>query len=812
MKKNLLILTLTFFIIALLPIVNAENVTEAHGVVMVNGGGVTETKGLAFTVNQNVSGLNITQGSSGNATRAYISDSATPTTPIATATFSGTNAVFPFGSVNLTSGTKYYFMIDSSGVSYISYNEGGSSINNQGGTFGNWTGCYYGGSVRAVPCVAVNVVSIVLSNDTILIPESSINFQGQTPSDNAVQYVVNNNNFTINTTVVYVGGTIQTSHYLYNSTYSLVAQNNQSSGSDYNSSFSNLNTGVYYFNASYYNTTSSGATSIRTIYIYNLTTGTINLPSNASNLSNNFQNFTWTNTTVTPSGTGVTVNNFTISIYNLTGSQLFTLINTAQLNLTNFNIYNLNLSTGTYLINLLSRDSNGNSVSVNNTVFLTRNTIINITAINALGGGSITNFSGWVYHAETGLNVSYSTTTGQSLVDFIMGNVTAYIDAPDYSLISNLTLSGFNVSSNQYNKQFSLYQTNTLNITFYDEANPTVLLTGINITLDLISSVYANSYYTTNGTMYLSLLTPADYTLRYSALNYVERFYSVTVTNRSFQSVSLYLINSSVARNLTINVIDDITNPVEGAEVQVLKYNLATNTYILQEIMTTNVVGEGVVSVTYNDEYYKFIVLVDGEVVKITDPSYITESPLTLQITIGSEIGEDYFDYYNFYKDLTFNTATDSFRLNFVDGSGVSNTVCLDVSRIGNFSETLLTTTCDSAASGTILISVNPINGTTYKGYAYFLNSDGVEYFIDSEYYTYPSSNIFGSFGLWLQVVLTTAFVLSAVVSVELAMILTPLSLILGYFVGLNSFSLIGLIPLQIIGFILFLFIIKRKR
>lgn len=742
MKKFNLFWVSCLFLLVLLPSVFALNVTEAHGVALTGGSSVTETKGLAFTVNYNVLGLNITQHPSGTATRAYIANSSHPTTPIATATFSGNNAVFTFGSVNLTAGAKYYFQVDSSGSSYTSYNEGGSSINNQVGTFGNWTGCYYGGAIRATPCVAVNVVSIVLSNDTystpVLLP--SISFTGQTPINASTLYELTNQAYNLTATNAGIGAWVLS---FYNSSGSLI------------------------------NSYCTGNNSLGCSSAFPPTTR-LGQPSETLGVSFNFNNVSYgTEDRSHPAG----IYYYNATFTNASGWTNYT--ETRQINVTDWNAY------------------------------------INISAINAINSAAISNFSGWIYVSETGLNNTFNTTTGSVLTQTVSGNITAFIDAEGFSLNSNHTLKGFNISVgafNVYNYTFNLYETNTLNITFYDQATPTVILSGISIGLDLISSLYANNYTTTNGTMYLTLLTPEDYTLRYYATGYSERFYTLTLTNRSFQNIKLYLINNSVTTNLTINVVDEITNPVEGAEVYIYKYNLPSNTYILQQILTTGNDGSAIGTVTFNDEYYKFSVVYQGEVKLTTLPEYITTTSKTLQISTGNSFGQEYFDYFNFWKDLTFNTATDNFRLEYLDMAGINSQVCLRVSRLGNFTSTEISDTCQTGASGTILASVTPINGTTYQAYAYFL-SNSIEYFLDSESYTYASSNIFEDQGLFYQWILTGAFIFIMVfIGWEFAILSIPISLWVGNYLTLNQFSNTGLYAVTTACLIIFFIAIVNKR
>lgn len=579
------------------------------------------------------------------------------------------------------------------------------------------------------------------------------------------------------------------------------------SSSPYNSTYANSS---HVFNVN----SSIVYSSQLTFHIYNLSNANITSPANNTNWSNRYINVTWSNASVLPSGSGVTITNFSLFLYNSSFGLLKGLVNTTQLNFTNWDVYSESLDTGIYYLLLNATDNNTNTVNSDYYQYnLTRNTRINITAI-ASNGTTINNFDGWIYNTEEELNLTYSTTTGAAFIEQVKGNLTILINATNYSLDTEYVVAGLNATNAQHDYQFTLYETNTLNITFYDEANPTTVLNWENVSLDLISDTYANNYSTGNGTLYITLLTPETYTLRYTAPSYTERFYTVTVTNRTFQSLNLYLINNSLSYNLTAIVIDEITDPVENASVKALKYYLPNNTYLLQEICTTNNEGKCTLSVTVADEFYKFFIELNGETKLITVPAYITPAEITsgktFQIETASTVGQEFFDYYNFYHDLTFNTATDSFRLDWNDASGVSTQVCLEQYLVTNFSETLQNTSCATTATGTILLSVTPTNGTTYKALAYYVLS-GEETFLDSKLYTYPPSNVFGSYGLYLQLLLTTSALFLGFLSVSFAAIIAPFTLILGYFIGLNQFTLAGLIPLQVVGLIVGIFLSAKK-
>ena len=436
------------------------------------------------------------------------------------------------------------------------------------------------------------------------------------------------------------------------------------------------------------------------------------------------------------------------------------------------------------------------------------NSKIIIGSHELVGGSSINTFDINSTDETLSLTTHYSTTTGN--ITFPAMNNTNYtitIDATGYAITTDETVT---ILTNEMteNHNFSLYETNTLNITFIDEDTGNTI-TGTNISLELISPLFANNYTTSNGLMYITLLTPEDYTMRYSASDYPERFYYLTVSNRSYQKLSLYMINESLASNITINVIDKLTFNVENAKVKALKYDITTNTYLLQEVGITNYAGETILSLTMSDEYYKFIVEYNDQTMLTTTPAYILSDSLTIQINLGTEVGEDFDNYMSLDYDLTFNDLTNNFRLNYNDVNGIIEQVCVNIESVKMSGVTPYNSSCLSSASGTILVGVHAINGTLYRAKAYYYES-GERKLLDIKEHFYPSSDVWGTYGLFLQIIITLCFVMLGLWTPALSCILVPVSLLLGRAINLTTFDYVYLIPLVVIGVICAWLVNKR--
>jgi len=502
---------------------------------------------------------------------------------------------------------------------------------------------------------------------------------------------------------------------------------------------------------------------------------------------------------------------YNITLLNSDGSFNQTLKGNNSLNLSYYwSIPKNNITVGNYEVKVTAFDTNGLNSSSVIPFTINANAELNITVFDLLAGGTVSNFTVNISNVNKSYSNIYSSTTGSTLAGVVFGDTyNISVNAPGYANNNNTELIVIDEYFDSVN--FSLFITNTLNITFLHENNFSVV-DGTNITLELISDLISANYSTSNGTLYLTLLTPENYTMRYTAPGYAERFYFFNLINQTFNTLTLYMIQSSVSENITVDVIDQNLNDVENARVKALKYDINTNTYLLQEIGITNVLGETILSLTKNDEYYKFIVDLNGETLLTTNPAYITSNSIVLQVVIGQEVGEVYQNYLSIDHSLSFNTATNNFRLEYNDVNGITNQICLQVEKVSVTTKTLLNTTCTSSSSGTILLPVTPINNTLYVAKAIYKEEGGSYMVLDKLAYYFSGSIPLGNLGLFLQVILTTVAIFIGVWSLPTAVIAAPLTLLLGRIIGLNSIDYQYLIPLMTVALIITFIVGRRDR
>jgi len=415
-----------------------------------------------------------------------------------------------------------------------------------------------------------------------------------------------------------------------------------------------------------------------------------------------------------------------------------------------------------------------------------------------------------------------TTTTCELLIGGVgYGTNTSVLNNTLTTITANTTLTDANYQwrikcSDQFYTGYSLYRTiiinlnnPNVNITFYDEETGLVVDT-TNISLDIITDYYSANYTTEDGWINVTLIEDVVNAIRYSASGYVERLYYVTPTNDSSYPLTLYMLLNTSAYPVTFTVVDQNAESVEGALVKALKYDVGTNNYVLREVGSTNFLGETTLSLTYNDEFYKFQVEYEGETKVTTNPLYIQSDSYTIQIITDEGAGQEFDHYKSLDYELTYNNATGNFRLEYNDITGLLDQVCLYVYNTTLFNKVLINSTCLSTASGTILTGITPTNNTSYEAKAYYTKDSKTSY-LTGYSVSFTTDPNFANFGLLLQIIITTTFALMALWKIEVSAIITPLSLILGRMIGLTSFDYLILVPLLVVGIIIAMITGNRK-
>jgi len=307
--------------------------------------------------------------------------------------------------------------------------------------------------------------------------------------------------------------------------------------------------------------------------IFDTINGSINTNLNLSNSSS-----LW-NITISSNSSGGYFNRTYLN-YNIT-SNLISSLHQAELFITPREllsgniIYGGNFTEGSQIVNngnslklkagnfdIIFRHENYTTTTTNFSLSLLQNLSVNITvgsgqlivnATNILTNLKIQNFS---ITATTGNYSITKSTTNYSIYLSIDVNQTynLTIDAPGYVVNSTL----FYLQNSSMNYTFFLYTSNSIRIFIYNESNILPLL-GNNVSMRFTSNNTEFTYYTNTSTFYLDNLVPAEYQILFSTYGYAPRTYTVTIGNRTTQSLTAYLTTNYSTTLFTVVDFDSLS-------------------------------------------------------------------------------------------------------------------------------------------------------------------------------------------------------------------------------------------------------------
>lgn len=369
----------------------------------------------------------------------------------------------------------------------------------------------------------------------------------------------------------------------------------------------------------------------------------------------------------------------------------------------------------------------------------------------------------------------------------------------------NATL-GANASTNLHN--FSLLLSRQVTFRFRDEITR-ALINNTNMTLEVISDLYATNLTTTNGTLVNVLSFPQEYTFRYRGGNYTERQYFLNVTDDTNDNLTLYVIDLAEAELVSVTVSDTGANLLEGATVKLLRYFLYCNCYEVVEMERTSF--EGVTSLWAQplEGHYKWSVDYNGVNYFIsTSPETITVDSKFFSIDLGTGYYTSYQGLSNVGTAIVLNTTSGSLSYTWSDPTGGVSSACITTYRYIGLVETQYSQACGTSSVGGVLTSINVSDGRRYKYIASLNMSSAYGYqIIATGFYDPAYAYDFGDQGAWLSVVVLIVVALIFSYSAVAILIASALVVIVVGALGFMTFttSFIAGIVAVIIGMVVFL-------
>ncbi len=247
---------------------------------------------------------------------------------------------------------------------------------------------------------------------------------------------------------------------------------------------------------------------------------------------------------------------------------------------------------------------------------------------------------------------------------------------------------------------------NSINFSIFDEYTNELLIR--NVSVFMIGNNYAVNKSTEKGFVKFNGLTAQDYRVKYSTSGYIDRDYYLSITDGTKDNVKLYLLSTGNSTDVIFTINDESGNPLENAEIQLKKYYIDSNAYVIVAMARTDFEGKAVLDVDFNDAYYEVFATFDSfSVNTVGSKIFATAITITIDTLTDPFAGIDAIN--RVTSNISFNNLTQTFSFFFSDNDGIVRTGIIEVLR---GSEVVCNNTITSA-SATLLCQYNTTNSTS---------------------------------------------------------------------------------------------------
>jgi len=176
--------------------------------------------------------------------------------------------------------------------------------------------------------------------------------------------------------------------------------------------------------------------------------------------------------------------------------------------------------------------------------------------------------------------------------------------------------------------------TNSFIIEFRNEKTGAIV-NGTTINAFLTGTIISYNYTTTNGKINATLLAPQRYIITYGGSPFAQREYIVNLTNQTFQTLTLWLLENSSGTYVRFSVLDSSYQTLQGAVINAQKKNLSgTNYYTVQDCETDSN-GECILFLETLTTTYRFITQY-RDVVRVSGDTVLSRDTYTIVLNTGS--------------------------------------------------------------------------------------------------------------------------------------------------------------------------------
>lgn len=312
----------------------------------------------------------------------------------------------------------------------------------------------------------------------------------------------------------------------------------------------------------------------------------------------------------------------------------------------------------------------------------------------------------------------------------------------DWTLFYTIGTTSYNLTTNSYNQTVSPLNISlcnassdglALNFSTYDSSTNLHLNASLEIAINYqvegasstVFKTYSYASINESKSNWMFCINENDYNATINAVvsyyvdEYDSREYIISdgIIGNFTQNIPLFLTSTSLSDILTVTVLDQNLNAVSDALVYVEKWDVGTDTYYTMGMFNTNDEGQGFFNVVLYNEWYRFIVVLDGEVVKTTTSEKLSSTSKTIHIQLGGENNYILFD--NIQGDVAYNNDTQVVSFTFVDTSGYTQQGCMECIKTNNNGSVDYYDECVTSTAG--IISTHLTENGTYTCYGKIL-------------------------------------------------------------------------------------------
>lgn len=257
-----------------------------------------------------------------------------------------------------------------------------------------------------------------------------------------------------------------------------------------------------------------------------------------------------------------------------------------------------------------------------------------------------------------------------------------------------------------------------LNVTIRDEISNALVSSAINYIFEYsqgsFSATLNNSIASASNAQWCKY--PAnttflsDWHIQYKANGYATRDYYVEgwTINDTLTFKTLYSLSNANATSINIHVKDDADNDLSDILIEIYRYNIPTNTYLLVDTKKTDTDGNGVVNLNTDGHEYKVKLYQNGALAVETNRFQMFNT--NYEYTISARVTNPLSEYLRIKTDvnhtLSYLNTTKLVNLTYAFATGVIDHVCLTVNSNG----TDYYSTCTQNTSGSLLFTVTQLN------------------------------------------------------------------------------------------------------